>query len=141
MSGAQSLVLASASLVFLTFLVGLRLVYVRVREMRERRISPQSVATSGERAARLADSRASDNFNHLFEVPVLFYALTATALAIGHIPDWLPVLAWLFVVLRVLHSLIQCSYNKVMHRFPVFLAGFAVVIVMWAGLALSYRLA
>jgi hypothetical protein len=133
----QSLITACASLVLLTFVVGSRMLLVRVREMRRNRISAQSVALSKQRAQRLEDSRASDNFNHLFEVPVLFYALCATAIAAQHIPDWLPPAAWLFVALRVLHSAIQCTYNKVMHRFPVFLAGFILVTAMWAGFAVS----
>ena len=53
-------------------------------------------------------------------------------------PGWLPAAAWLFVALRIAHSAIQCSYNRVMHRFAVFLAGFALLGAMWAGFALSY---
>jgi hypothetical protein len=44
----------------------------------------------------------------------------------------------LFVVLRCLHSVIQCTYNKVMHRFAVFLAGFLLVFAMWVAYAVSY---
>ena len=87
---------------------------------------------------KLADSRASDNYNHLYELPVLFYALCALALALDHIPAWLPPLAWVFVALRVLHSAIQCSYNKVMHRFPVFVCGFLLLPAMWVAFAISY---
>lgn len=114
---------------------------VRVTEMRKSRISPQSIALSIQRAQKLEDSRASDNFNHLFEVPVLFYALCIAAIASQHVPGWLPILAWVFVALRVLHSAIQCTYNKVMHRFPVFLAGFFLVSAMWVAFAISINAA
>ena len=134
----QHLVAACAALATLTFVVGLRMLAVRVAEMRARRIHPQAVALSAQRAQRLDDSRASDNYNHLFELPVLFYALCALALATTHVPGWLPAAAWLFVALRIAHSAIQCSYNRVMHRFAVFLAGFALLGAMWAGFALSY---
>ena len=137
MSPVQQLVAACSALVALTLLVGLRMLYVRIREMRARRIHPQSVALTAQRAQKLDDSRASDNYNHLFELPVLFYALCALAIASGHIPGTLPTLAWLFVATRVVHSLIQCSYNKVLHRFAVFLAGFLVIATMWAVFALS----
>ena len=63
---------------------------------------------------------------------MLFYALCALALATTHVPGWLPAAAWLFVALRIAHSAIQCSYNRVMHRFAVFLAGFALLGAMWA---------
>jgi hypothetical protein len=138
MSPIQQLVAACASLVVLTGVVGLRMLIVRVREMRARRIHPQSIALSAQRAQRLEDSRASDNYNHLYELPVLFYALCLAAIATGHIPAWLPPLAWLFVVLRGVHSVIQCTYNKVMHRFAVFLAGFLLVFAMWVAYAVSY---
>lgn len=113
------------------------MLFVRVREMRKKRISPQLVALSAQRTQRLEDSRASDNFNNLFEVPVLFYALCIAAIAAQHIPDWLPVLAWLFVALRVLHSAIQCTYNKIMHRLPIFLAGFFLISLGWVGFVIS----
>ena len=138
MAPQQHLVAACAALALLTFLVGLRMLAVRVAEMRARRIHPQAVALSAQRAQRLDDSRASDNCNDLFELPVLFYALCALALATTHVPGWLPAAAWLFVALRIAHSAIQCSYNRVMHRFAVFLAGFALLGAMWAGFALSH---
>jgi hypothetical protein len=37
----------------------------------------------------------------------------------------------------VLHSLIQCSYNKVMHRFTVYAVSTSLVWVLWAVLALG----
>jgi|SRR5690606_11987752 len=138
MAPEKHLFAACAALALLTFAVGVRLFFVRVREMRTRRIHPQSVALTSQRSRKLEDARASDNYNHLFELPVLFYVLCLAALATGHIPAWLPVLAWVFVGLRVVHSAIQCTYNKVMHRFPVFLAGFLVLLGTWVAYAVSY---
>ena len=120
-------------MVVLTFFVGLRLFAVRVQEMREQRIHPQTASTSLQMASQLQNVQAADNFKNLFEVPVLFYALCAIALAVSHVPVWLAFGAWLFVALRVAHSVIHCTYNKVMHRFPVFMLGFAVLVVLWVG--------
>lgn len=138
MSPTQHLFAACLAMVALTFVVGLHMFRIRVGEMMARRIHPQSVALSGQRAQRLVDSRASDNFNHLFEVPVLFYLLCVVAIGSGHIPAWLPALAWLFVLSRVVHSAIQCTYNRVMHRFAVFLGSFLLLLVMWAMYAGSF---
>ncbi len=44
-------------------------------------------------------------------------------------------LAWVFVVLRWIHSAIQCSYNKVMHRFLVYVSGAIVLWLLWGVLA------
>jgi len=138
MSATQHIFAACAAMAVLTFVVGLRMYRVRVGEMMSRRIHPQSLALSGQRTQRLEDSRASDNYNNLFELPVLFYLLCALALATGFVPAWLPALAWLFVLMRVVHSAIQCSYNKVMHRFAVFLGGFFLLMAMWVMYAVSY---
>jgi hypothetical protein len=137
MTPEQQLLLACASLAALTFLVGFRLLYVRIGEMKARRISPESVALSAQAGERYEDTRASDNFKHLYEQPVLFYALCGLALAAGSIPGWLPMAAWAYVGLRIMHTLIQCSYNRVLHRFYVFITSFLLLLAMWIGFALS----
>jgi hypothetical protein len=119
------------ALVLLTFAVGVVLLSRRVRDMRAGRIHPQSVAAARDMAARLADHRASDNFRNLFETPVLFYAAVLAAIALRGGTWPLLVLAWIYVALRVVHSLVHCTYNKVMHRFAVFVASMVVLLVIW----------
>lgn len=126
-----TLLCAALALVLLTFAVGVRLLYCRVREMRAKRIHPQLASTSVQMSARLEDVRAADNFRNLFEVPMLFYALVGTAIAVGPVPGWLVYGAWLFVVLRYIHSAIHCTYNRVMHRLAAFLVSFMVIVVLW----------
>ena len=138
MTPTQHLVAACLAMDGLTFIVALRMFRIRVGEMMARRIHPQAVALSGQRAERLQDSRASDNYNNLFEMPVLFYLLCAVAIGTGHVPAWLPALAWLFVLTRIAHSFIQCTYNKVMHRFAAFLGGVFLLMAMWAMYGVSF---
>ncbi|APW74222.1 MAPEG family protein, partial [Sphingopyxis granuli] len=60
------------------------------------------------------------NYNHLMEQPTVFYAV-ALALAVGGLGGGLNAqLAWAYVGLRILHSLIQATVNRVMWRFAVF---------------------
>jgi hypothetical protein len=62
----------------------------------------------------------SHNYNHLMEQPTLFYAI-CIALALMDFGGGINLyLAWAYVGLRVLHSLIQATYNRVYHRFLVF---------------------
>lgn len=140
MNPVQSITAACVALALLTFTVGLRMLYVRIREMKRRRIAPDDVGLSGPKEKLLQDTRASDNYNHLFELPLLFYVLCGLAVATGHAPGWLAAAAWLFVVLRIVHSVIQCSYNRVMHRFNVFMTGYILLLAMWIGFASSYFL-
>ena len=109
--------------------------YVRIGQMKRERIHPQSVATSVEAAARLTDSRAADNFRNLFELPVLFYLALAFAAQVGLVDAIVLVVAWAFVLLRIVHSAIQCGYNKVMHRFYAYAAGALVLWALWLLLA------
>lgn len=126
-----SLIASCLFLVILTMAVGMRMLLVRIREMRQKRIHLQAISTSADAAANLQNTQAADNFRNLFEAPVLFYALAAVALAVSYVPPWLVHGAWLFVVLRLVHSLIHCTYNRVAHRFAVFLFSFVLLAVLW----------
>lgn len=138
MTQVHILVTACSALAILTIIVGIRMLYVRVREMKTRKIKPQMVALSAQRTGTFQDSRASDNYNHLFELPTLFYVLCILAISTQHIPSWLPILACLFAVSRIIHSTIQCTYNRVMHRFFIFIVGLVLLTAMWLGYWFSY---
>jgi len=120
------------AMVALSFVVWLRMFQTRVGEMKRRRIHPQSVATSSQMLQAVEDSRAADNFRNLFELPVLFYMAIALALFSGAGGTLMLVLAWVFVVLRLLHSAIHCTYNKVIHRFRAYVFGGFVLWGIWA---------
>ncbi len=131
----RAIFLPAFAMVALTLVVWLRMYTTRIAQMKRERIHPQAVATSAQAAARLTDSRAADNFRNLFELPVLFYLALVIAAIAGLATDATLALAWLFVALRVVHSAIHCTYNKVMHRFQAYLAGGVVLWVLWAWLA------
>ncbi len=113
------LLLPLLAMVALTLMVWVRLYAVRIPEMKRNRIDPQRLAGSADKGL-LKDTRASDNFINLFEVPVLFYVLVLATLATGVNDGVLLALAWAFVGLRAVHSAIQCTYNRVMHRFSAY---------------------
>jgi hypothetical protein len=62
----------------------------------------------------------ADNYNHLMEQPTLFYAIAITLTVLGAGDGVNATLAWAYVGLRVLHSLIQVLVNKIEVRFLVF---------------------
>lgn len=134
----KAIFLPALAMVGLTFIVWIRMYVVRIGQMQRERIHPQSIAMSAQIAQRLSDTRASDNFRNLFELPVLFYAALCAAALTGQGTMAVLALAWLFVALRVLHSLIQCGYNKVMHRFWVYIAGALVLWVLWGVIAYGW---
>ncbi len=62
----------------------------------------------------------ADNYNHLFEQPTVFYAVTLSLAVIGHGDGINAALAWAYVGLRVAHSLLQALWNNIKARFTVF---------------------
>ena len=133
----HAIFLPALAMVVLTIAVWLRMYATRIGEMKRERIHPQAVATSAQMAARLSDTRAADNFRNLFELPVLFYLALVVAAMTAQTGVAVLSLAWSFVALRVLHSWIHCTYNKVMHRFKAYLAGGVVLWALWAVLAVG----
>ncbi len=125
------------TLVLLTFSVMIRMLMNRIAQMKANKIHPQSISTSSEVAAKMKDSRAADNFRNLFETPVLFYAAMFFAQVSQPENKILLIMAWLYVALRIVHSIIQCSYNKVMHRFYVFFTSVWVVLGIWIVMAIG----
>lgn len=81
---------------------------------------------------------ASQNYNHQFEAPVLFYALTIGAMAAGIGGELAVMLAWAYVGLRIVHAAIHVTYNKVMHRFLVFALSSFVLIALFIVLLADY---
>jgi hypothetical protein len=83
-----------------------------------------------------AGRKASDNYNHLFEAPVVFYAVALAIVFAGMADSYFAAAAWLFLAFRVLHSLVQATINYVPLRLTFYLAswaalGFIVVRGMW----------
>ena len=100
-----------------------------------KRIHPQRIKTRSKSKRFLTDSApAADNFSNLFELPVLFYTAILLTLILMVQDSILVILAWTFVISRYLHSFIHVSYNRVMHRFSLFLFSSFVLLAYWVRL-------
>jgi hypothetical protein len=62
----------------------------------------------------------ADNYNHLMEQPTIFYAIVLALALMGEGSGINLALAWAYVVLRVVHSLVQALFNKIELRFAIF---------------------
>jgi len=128
----SAIVLPAIALVLLTAVVWVRLYVDRIRELRQRRIDTQALATSASSGQTMQRVQASDNFKNLFEVPVLFYALCAVLVSTQQVSAFFVIGAWVYVALRCLHSFIHLTYNRVMHRFAVYVLSTVILFVLWA---------
>ncbi|MEP0390906.1 MAG: MAPEG family protein [Erythrobacter sp.] len=76
------------------------------------------------------------NYNHLHEAPTLFYAVAIVLAILGHGDGMNAFLAWIYTGLRVAHSLVQVTANRVMVRFVLFALSSVVLIVLIAKAAM-----
>ena len=110
----------------------------RLPAMRKAEMKPDPNAPRGEQMSQLppAVRWKADNYNHLMEQPTIFYA-AALALALMGQGDGLNLmLAWAFVGLRVVHSLVQALVNIIELRFVLFVLSTLPLIAMtWNGVA------
>ena len=73
------------------------------------------------RLSPAAVSNPSDNFKNLFEMPVLFYALSLYLFVTGQVDGAYVAAGWIFAVFRALHSAVHCTFNLVILRFYLYL--------------------
>ena len=95
----------------------------RIPAMQKAKVALDPTLTSAELSARLppAVRWKADNYNHLMEQPTVFYA-TALVVALAGQGDGLnAMLAWGYVALRIVHSLVQATTNVIMLRWAVFM--------------------
>jgi len=82
--------------------------------------------------------RVADNYNHLFEQPVVFYVITLSITVLNNIEPLMIQLAWAYVALRVLHSIVQITFNFVPLRFMLFVTSWLILGYMIASTILQY---
>lgn len=116
------------ALILWTFVIFLIMAYGRVRFLK----NPQDAAHT-KNVKNVGPEwleRAVDNYNHLFEQPVAFYAVTISTAIVNNFDSILIQFAWAFVFIRIIHSIIQLSINLVVLRFCLFVAGWMIIAFM-----------
>lgn len=110
----------------------------RVRAGLQGRVRPEDFAMGESAAVPDAVRRVNRNYMNLLELPVLFYAIALIAFVTGQASPLVVGLAWCYTGLRISHSLIHLSYNRVIHRLIVFATSNVVLSTIWliVGLAL-----
>ena len=116
------------ALILWTFIIFLIMSYGRTRFMKD----PQDAAHTKDLKGTLPAwvERTGDNYNHLFEQPIAFYVVTLAIASINSIDPLMMQLAWAFVILRIIHSLVQLTFNLVLIRFMIFLIGWLIIAYM-----------
>lgn len=133
----MSMLQPAIALVLWSFVIWTWMYATRIPAILKMKLRMDPEAPRGEQMA-LLPARVrwkADNYNHLMEQPTLFYAVALTLAIIGDASMVSLYLAWTYVLLRVVHSLVQTLVNKIEVRFAIFFVSSLVL------LALSVRAA
>jgi len=116
------------ALVIWSLIMLLWLYATRIPAMAKAKLKP-GVATRADIDA-LPVANVAQNYNHLMEQPTIFYALCFALQLLDQANDINIGLAWLYVVIRVVHSLVQATANIIVIRFTIFMIGSIVLMVL-----------
>ncbi|HWA89112.1 MAG TPA: MAPEG family protein [Rhizomicrobium sp.] len=119
------------ALIVLSLIVWIWMYATRIPAIQKAGIDPETAQHPGSLDGLPGSVRqVADNYNHLMEQPTIFYALVFYIALAGHSDQLDIYLAWAYVALRVVHTLIQCTVNNVTMRFGVFALSTVVLMAM-----------
>lgn len=112
----------------------------RIRFLTANDIDPKDLEVPGKLAeiTPAAVSNPSDNLKNLFEIPILFYAISLYLFATGQVDTAHVAAGWVFLAFRSLHSTVHCTFNRVMLRFYLYLISCLAVFFMIGRAALAH---
>lgn len=118
----RAILLPVLAMLVLTAMVWTYMYVKRISYMRQARIRPDALRSPAGKAAALPDevSFPAHNLINLFELPVAFYVVCIILYVVGGVGQAEIVAAWIYVVLRFMHSIVQCTFNRVMLRFVLY---------------------
>ncbi|MGP1274749.1 MAG: MAPEG family protein [Caulobacterales bacterium] len=117
----QSMMVPVLALVCWTLVMWLWMYATRIPAMQKAKIDVTKMKEKSEMDVLPRSVRQiADNYNHLHEQPVIFYALVTYSHLVG-VGDAINIgFAWTYVILRVAHSLVQATINFIPLRFALF---------------------
>ena len=120
-----------SAMAVLTFAVLLLIPYKRIMASINKTVTADDFAFGESKRVPGDVSLPNRNMMNLLEIPVLFYVLCIILFITGNVTPFFVNLAWLYFALRLGHSVVHLSYNKVLHRLAFFACSNLVLLVMW----------
>ncbi|MBK1623763.1 MAPEG family protein [Afifella marina] len=120
----------------LTFFLAIHMGRVRFAAIRRGEVKPDEIALNEPNWPAKA-LQAANCYRNQFELPVLFYALTALAVLTNKTGFVFVILSFIFVASRLLHAYIHIGSNELRSRFRAFTFGLFVLLLMWVIFALQ----
>jgi hypothetical protein len=126
-----------AALVAWTFAVLLLIPFERVRAVMRKQVLADDFKFGESSKVPPRVGLPNRNYMNLLEIPVLFYVACIVLYVVQAVEPTALALAWIYVGLRIAHSMVHLSYNNVVHRLSLFAASNLVLMVIWAHIVLA----
>jgi hypothetical protein len=126
----QTILLPMFVQVLLTFVLLFWTIGLRLQALRRGQVRPEAIslreANWPPRVIQLGNA-----FHNQLELPILFYVVMLLGLQTRTLDLFILVLAWMFVIARIVHAWIHVTRNQLEHRTPVFLVSAIALLLMW----------
>lgn len=132
MSPTEATIWPMIAHVALIFVLYFLLSFRRVRAVKQGRVKVDRFRDNLEEPAESLTAR--NCVANQFELPVLFYAVSILLYLVDADNPVTVAGGWLFVALRYAHAYVHVTSNRLRYRRPLFIAGFAVVGLLWVWL-------
>jgi len=129
------------ALVVLTAVVLVRMFRARVRAVKTGAVSASYFRVYQEGVEPPESAKISRHFANLFEAPVLFYVACLAALALNRVSVPLLILAWVYVLARLIHAFVHMGSNRLRKRIAAYFASWVVLVSMWVVLVVTIVIA
>ena len=116
--------------VILTFVLLFWMAPLRTRDFSSGAVRPEDVALREPNWPKRT-TQVANSFSNQFELPILFYVLTILAYVTHQAGVLFVVLAWVFVIFRLLHAYVHVTSNIVWLRGSLFAVSAVVLAIMW----------
>ena len=126
------------AMMILTFFVMIRMFLMRVQAVKNKDITMSYFKTYNTGMAPALMIQADRHFVNLFEAPVLFYMVCAFSVITFQVNSSLLIAAWIYVLLRSIHSVIHLTSNKIRMRMMAYTLSW--IVLLYMGLSLGYKL-
>jgi hypothetical protein len=133
----NALVYPMAAMVLFTFIVLMAMFRSRVQAVRKGEVASYYFKTYQGEAEPDSSLKLSQHFSNMLEAPTLFYVACVAAMVLNEAALLFYLLAWLYVILRVLHAYIHTGRNRLRSRVRVYFASWIVLLFMWVDLVIK----
>jgi len=124
-------------IVLLTFAIGIYTLVLRIRSVSGGEVKIKYYRTMQGQDIPENVIKSTRCFNNMFEMPVLFYAACILWIVYGLQSTFAVYMAWLYVLTRIIHTIIHLTYNNVLHRMIMFLINSFIVLIIWTNLVVA----